>query len=279
MLMNKLSFFAFLATAMALSITSPAQSDEWKTNTKETVSWSKVSTDKDTAGLYLVNFATYPTYSKLLATVSTDDGSYTVDTTDFPTGSDYQINLGNPKSSSEIYAQSQQFNIVQGEAVSSSSSASSTESSTTSSASSTDSSSEASTTSSSSSSSDSSSSSVSATTTSSASSSESSSASSSSASDSSSSSSSEGSSSSTTKSSSTKSSSSAAPTSSVAGALVNGTHTSSTFATSTTGAANRTNGTHNVTIISSSQGSGASGLDIKSFAYTALLVAAAVVIA
>ncbi|WBW71452.1 developmentally Regulated MAPK Interacting protein [Schizosaccharomyces osmophilus] len=46
---------------------------------------------------------------KLLATVSILDGSYTTDTTNWPTGGGYRINMGNPERAEEIYAQSEEF--------------------------------------------------------------------------------------------------------------------------------------------------------------------------
>ncbi|EPY53069.1 developmentally Regulated MAPK Interacting protein [Schizosaccharomyces cryophilus OY26] len=109
MMLSKLVLFAFIAYSMAIQITNPTTFEQWKTGEDHTITWNFVNTDKDIVGIYLSNYFRYPPFTKFLATVSVSDGSYTTDTTNWPTGGGYRINIGNPKHDEEIYAQSEEF--------------------------------------------------------------------------------------------------------------------------------------------------------------------------
>jgi len=130
---------ALAASALGLTVTSPANSSDWTTNNTHTVTWSSVSTDVTNFTILLVNENMYPPYNQQLnALVQTSVGS--IDTnapsTGWPTGQGYQINLvASTTSLSEILAQSQEFTITPGASSNSSSTSSSTPSSTSSSSS------------------------------------------------------------------------------------------------------------------------------------------------
>ncbi|EPX70448.1 uncharacterized protein SOCG_04758 [Schizosaccharomyces octosporus yFS286] len=113
MILSKLSFFALVAYSMAIQITSPTTFEKWETGEDHRISWNFVDTDKEIVGIYLSNYFRYPTFSKYIATVPVSDGCYTADTTDWPTGGGYRINIGNPERDEEIYAQSEEFILTQ----------------------------------------------------------------------------------------------------------------------------------------------------------------------
>ncbi|KAI9926873.1 hypothetical protein AWENTII_011511 [Aspergillus wentii] len=108
------SIVAFVASAAAVSVTSPTKNEDVDLSNGVTIKWSSVSSDPSSFSIYLVNMNSYPNVDKLIADdVKTSDGSYTIDSlSGIDNGSGFQINLisKDPKNSG-ILAQSQQFNV------------------------------------------------------------------------------------------------------------------------------------------------------------------------
>ena len=115
------------SSALALMITSPNQGTVWRTGQSQSITWNTVNTDQPTFNVYLSNFASYPTQTILLAeNVASGSSPLSVDGSKLVAGNAFQINFTNGTRTEQIYAQSNQFNIVQGTAASSSASSSST---------------------------------------------------------------------------------------------------------------------------------------------------------
>ncbi|EPX71806.1 uncharacterized protein SOCG_03742 [Schizosaccharomyces octosporus yFS286] len=112
MFLTKLVLFAFIACSLAIHVTSPSEGTHWEIKEDHTISWSYVPTDKTFVGVYLTNYFKFPSLNKLIAKVNTTEGSVTVSTNDWPTGGGFRINLGNPESAEEIYAQSDEFTLL-----------------------------------------------------------------------------------------------------------------------------------------------------------------------
>lgn len=114
------------SSALALMITSPNQGTVWRTGESQSITWNTVSTDQPTFNVYLSNFASYPTQTILLAeNVAAGSSPLSVDGSKLVVGQAFQINFTNGTRTEQIYAQSNQFNIVQGTASPSSSAAAS----------------------------------------------------------------------------------------------------------------------------------------------------------
>jgi hypothetical protein len=109
---------SFVASALAVAVTSPVNGDVWGTAIPSyTVSWTSVSSDPSTLSVYLVN----PSGSvddELVAQANTAAGSVTVNAPSggWPVGSQWRINLMNipTTGSAGILAQSGTFNITSG---------------------------------------------------------------------------------------------------------------------------------------------------------------------
>lgn len=100
-----IALITLVATAAALKVTYPTESDVWKTGESQTITWDTVSTDPSVVDVYLSNMASYPTTSILLASdVSASDGKLTIDGSKLAVGTAFTINLSN--GSTQIYAQS-----------------------------------------------------------------------------------------------------------------------------------------------------------------------------
>ncbi|EPY52529.1 developmentally Regulated MAPK Interacting protein [Schizosaccharomyces cryophilus OY26] len=109
MMLPKVASFAFIAYSMAIQINIPSPFEEWKTGEEHTVKWNFVDEDPKVAQLYLSNYIRYPPINKFITTLSVPDGSYTIDTTDWPIDGGYRINMRSPENFDEIYAQSEEF--------------------------------------------------------------------------------------------------------------------------------------------------------------------------
>ncbi|KAF9643622.1 hypothetical protein BDM02DRAFT_3191395 [Thelephora ganbajun] len=109
--------FLFVATALGIAVTNPAQGTRWDAGKKtQSVAWTSVATDPTSFTIALVNMQAYPNINIVLKeNVVTSAGSTTVDAPSlgWPTGNGFQINLvqQNPTGVA-ILAQSQQFNIT-----------------------------------------------------------------------------------------------------------------------------------------------------------------------
>ncbi|KAH9173333.1 hypothetical protein EDB89DRAFT_1850369 [Lactarius sanguifluus] len=119
------TLLSFVALASAYRVTSPGGSSGWTIAGPNVVTWERVGTDALNFTIVLSNQAQTPSYQQVLAAlVDGTLGKFTVrpPSTGFPTGTGFQVNLvEDSESLSTIYAQSQQFSIVQATTTTSSS--------------------------------------------------------------------------------------------------------------------------------------------------------------
>ncbi|KAH8982792.1 hypothetical protein EDB92DRAFT_1621215 [Lactarius akahatsu] len=119
------SLLSFVALASAYRVTSPGGSSGWTIAGPNVVTWERVSTDALNFTIVLSNQARTPSYQQVLAAlVDGTPGKFIVrpPSTGFPTGTGFQVNLvEDSENLSTIYAQSQQFSIVQATTTTSSS--------------------------------------------------------------------------------------------------------------------------------------------------------------
>ncbi|KZT29345.1 hypothetical protein NEOLEDRAFT_1056485 [Neolentinus lepideus HHB14362 ss-1] len=116
------------ASALAYQITSPNANSPWTSTGPNTVTWQRVSTDASNFTLLLTNTdrTVLPDNNQVLvAVVPGDAGSLAVPepSNGFPVGSSFRLNLvKDPQDVNTIYAQSDEFNIVQSSSTTSASS-------------------------------------------------------------------------------------------------------------------------------------------------------------
>ncbi|KAH9062288.1 hypothetical protein EDB87DRAFT_335143 [Lactarius vividus] len=119
------TLLSFVALASAYQVTSPGGSAGWTIAGPNVVTWQRVSTDALNFTIVLSNQARTPSYQQVLAAlVDGNLGKFTVSppSTGFPTGTGFQVNLvQDSQNLNTIYAQSQQFAIVQATTTTSSS--------------------------------------------------------------------------------------------------------------------------------------------------------------
>ncbi|KAH9002456.1 hypothetical protein EDB86DRAFT_2774745, partial [Lactarius hatsudake] len=119
------TLFSFVALASAYQVTSPGGSSGWTIAGPNVVTWQRVSTDALNFTIVLSNQARTPSYQQVLAAlVDGTLGKFTVSppSTGFPTGTGFQVNLvADSQDLTTIFAQSQQFAIVQATTTTSSS--------------------------------------------------------------------------------------------------------------------------------------------------------------
>ncbi|KAH9071572.1 Ser-Thr-rich glycosyl-phosphatidyl-inositol-anchored membrane family-domain-containing protein [Lactarius deliciosus] len=119
------TLLSFVALASAYQVTSPGGSSGWTIAGPNVVTWQRVSTDPLNFTIVLSNQARTPSYQQVLAALIDGNlGKFTVSppSTGFPTGTGFQVNLvKDSENLSTIYAQSQQFAIVQATTTTSSS--------------------------------------------------------------------------------------------------------------------------------------------------------------
>ncbi|KAK4098921.1 hypothetical protein N658DRAFT_509176 [Parathielavia hyrcaniae] len=108
-----LALLALAAPLYAISITSPSKNDVVDPAAGVTVEWTTVSSDPDTAHLFLVNMAAGNTpFSKDLGEVDLSAGSETVTVSGVPDGEGYQFNFQSVTTQNTgILAQSEQFEV------------------------------------------------------------------------------------------------------------------------------------------------------------------------
>jgi len=107
---------AFAASALAYSVSEPNNATGWSTEGQNTVTWTKVSTDRSNFTIVLSNQASYPPYQQVLAAlVNGDDGTTQVNppSTGWPQGTGFQVNIvEDAQHLNSILAQSEQFSIL-----------------------------------------------------------------------------------------------------------------------------------------------------------------------
>ncbi|PYH45056.1 GPI anchored serine-threonine rich family protein [Aspergillus saccharolyticus JOP 1030-1] len=106
---------AFAASALAMTLTAPKAGDKVDFSKPYKITWTTVPSDQDQVTLELVNMASQPTVSKVIAeNVKVSAGSYTVDKiTGIPVANGYQINaIANSTQNTGILSQSNQFNVT-----------------------------------------------------------------------------------------------------------------------------------------------------------------------
>ncbi|KAJ6084539.1 hypothetical protein N7486_011339 [Penicillium sp. IBT 16267x] len=125
------SALALAVSVGAIAVTEPKEGADIAASSSLDVKWTYVNTDETSLDIYLVNNAVYPPVNeKLASTVSTSDGSYTVNVGNIAAGHGYQISLkSDALHNTGILAQSNQFNVTV--SASQSTSSSSTETMTT----------------------------------------------------------------------------------------------------------------------------------------------------
>ncbi|KAL5357465.1 Ser-Thr-rich glycosyl-phosphatidyl-inositol-anchored membrane family-domain-containing protein [Aspergillus floccosus] len=112
---NLASIVAFAASAMALTVTNPAQGDKVDFSKPVDIKWRSVQNDPKNITLELVNMNGQPNVNKQIAEgVKVSDGHYKVDKLwGIPVAEGYQINiLSEEERNTGILAQSQQFNVT-----------------------------------------------------------------------------------------------------------------------------------------------------------------------
>ncbi|KAK3313351.1 hypothetical protein B0H66DRAFT_536622 [Apodospora peruviana] len=121
----------FAACAQAIKVTTPTKNQEVDLSAGFKVTWDVVSSDPDSAHLYLVNMAGGHTpYSKDLGEVDLKKGSFVVTLDDVTPQEGYQFNIQSVNEDNMgILAQSQQFEVIKPKKTTTTSSSSSTESS------------------------------------------------------------------------------------------------------------------------------------------------------
>lgn len=115
--MHYLTLLALALSASAIKLTSPTKDQTIDLSTPFTVTWETVSSDPQSAHLFLVNMASGHTpYSKDLGPVDLNKGSATVSIADVPADKGFQFNLQSvQKENTGILAQSEQFAVVEGD--------------------------------------------------------------------------------------------------------------------------------------------------------------------
>ncbi|KAI0650216.1 hypothetical protein C8Q79DRAFT_998108 [Trametes meyenii] len=108
--------FALAASALAYQVTEPTNSTGWTTSGPNQVSWNKVDTDSANFTIVLVNQASFPPTSQVLAALV--DGSLGKTNVNPPSGgwkagTGFQVNLvKDAENLNTILAQSNQFSIT-----------------------------------------------------------------------------------------------------------------------------------------------------------------------
>jgi len=109
---------SFVASTLAYSVITPNQNTKWLNKGSKNITFERVNTDSSNFSIYLVNQVNYPPYSSLLAALvqGGDKGGSAI--VNAPSGgwtpaSGYQINLqSSDPNSTQIYVQSDHFDIV-----------------------------------------------------------------------------------------------------------------------------------------------------------------------
>ncbi|KAH9042864.1 hypothetical protein EDB84DRAFT_899140 [Lactarius hengduanensis] len=119
------TLLSFVALASAYQVSSPGGSSGWTIAGPNVVTWQRVNTDALNFTIVLSNQARTPSYQQVLAAlVDGTLGKFTVSppSTGFPTGTGFQVNLvADSQNLNSIFAQSQQFSILQATTTTSSS--------------------------------------------------------------------------------------------------------------------------------------------------------------
>lgn len=109
------TFLALAASALALTVTSPAQYSNIDVTKGTTIAWNSVSSDPTSFNIVLTNMNVNPSVRIVLASnVQTSAGSYTVPTVNGASpGENYRVNLESTANSNQgILAQSGPFQVA-----------------------------------------------------------------------------------------------------------------------------------------------------------------------
>ncbi|TFK43700.1 hypothetical protein BDQ12DRAFT_191756 [Crucibulum laeve] len=113
------TLLSFVASALAYQVTSPSETKGWTNQGPQTLTWSRVDTDKTNFTVILTNEnrAILPTNNQVLAALVDGTSQTTLSVNPpsggWPLGSGFRVNLvQDEQNTNTIYAQSGQFNIT-----------------------------------------------------------------------------------------------------------------------------------------------------------------------